>query len=376
MRVHQISFAIIPGDAISNHVLEIDRRLRTWGLETDIFAQHIAPEMADSARPDYEYTAHLHEPNNLLIYHYGLYSPSVRYFQATRGRRVLVYHNVTPAGYFRGWDREQELLCDVGRRTLPSLLDCDLALGVSEFNRSELVALGFPRERTGVLPILLSQGAFEATTAERTLLERLCDYPGVSFLTVGRIAPNKAIEDLIRIFYVYHQIINPQSRLFLVGSRYLAAYDEQLDALVEALGLQDSVVFTGLVSLPQLKAYYQAADLYLHASHHEGFCVPLLESMYFRVPLLARKAAAVPETLGDSGVLFTQLGYREVAEMAHLLVTDQALRARIIARQSERLQDFAPARVELRLRDILGRLDILPQLEEGSRDGQRPDGRL
>lgn len=321
MKVHQIGFGVVPGDAITNHMVEIDRRLRAWGFETAMYAQHIAPELADIARPDYEYVAHLHEPQHLLIYHYGLYSPSVRYFQASQGRRILVYHNITPACYYRGWSREQELLCEVGRRTLPGLSECDLALGDSEFNRRELVESGFDPERTAVLPIFLSQGDLDRTPVNQTLLRQLRGHGGINFLFVGRIVPSKAIEDLLRIFSVYHRAINPQSRLYLVGSRYVETYDRQLDALVDALDLQDSVRFTGLVSLSDLRTYYQAADLYLHASRHEGFCVPLLESMHFGIPILARKAAAVPETLGGAGVLFTRLQYAEIAEMAGLLVS-------------------------------------------------------
>jgi glycosyltransferase involved in cell wall biosynthesis len=354
-----MGFAMIPGDATSNHMIEIDRRLRAWGFETSIFAQHVASEMAARARPDYEYVAHLHAPDDLLVYHYGLYSPNVRYFQACRSRRVLVYHNITPARYFEGWSREQQLLCNVGRRTLPSLAGCDLALGVSDFNRQELVLSGFPADGTGVLPIFLRQAHYDALPSDAEVAGRMQAGDVINILTVGRVAPNKAIEDVIRIFAVYHRAINPSSRLYVVGSRYLPAYDRALDELVAALGLRDGVVFTGRVSDAELKTYYRSADLYLHASHHEGFCVPLLESMYFGLPILARKAAAVPETLGNAGVLFGRLGYEQVAEMAHLLVTDQALRAQVIARQQERLKAFAPTRTEARLRQILVQLGVL-----------------
>jgi glycosyltransferase involved in cell wall biosynthesis len=315
VRFHQVYFGLIPGDAVSNHILEIDARLRAWGFETSIFAQHIAPEMAGYARSDHEYLTYLRAPDDVLVYHYGLYSPNVRYFQSTRGRRILIYHNITPARFFRGWDREQELLCDVGRRTLPSLVDCDLALGDSDFNRRELVEIGIPEEKTGVLPIFLNQARFEAIAVERGLLRRLQRTDTVNFLTVGRVVPNKAVDDVLRIFGLYHRVINPRSRLYVVGSRYLPAYDAALEALVADMGLRDAVVFTGRVSDAELKTYYEAADLYLSASHHEGFCVPLLESMYFGVPILARKAGATPETLGDTGVLFSRLGYEEVAEM-------------------------------------------------------------
>ncbi|MCL7453826.1 MAG: glycosyltransferase [Anaerolineae bacterium] len=360
MRVHQMHFALIPGDAISNHILDIDARLRDWGLETSIYAGHIAPELASSARPEGEYGAHLNASEDLLIYHYGLYSPGIRYFQATHARKVLVYHNITPARYFQGWSREQAMLCAAGRRALPGLARCDMALGDSEFNRQELVRAGFDETRTAVLPIFVPRDRLDALPVYQSLLARLRSSGAVNFLTVGRIVPSKAVEDVIRIFAVYHRTINPNSRLLIVGSRYLPHYDAALDALVADLHLGDVVTFTGLVSDTDLKTYYQAADLYLHASHHEGFCVPLLESMHFGVPILARKAGAVPETLGNAGLLFTQLGYEEVAEMGHLLLTEEALRARVIAMQRERLADFAPQRVEAKLKGILQGLGILP----------------
>lgn len=364
MRIHQLGHGLIPGDAITYHTLEIDRRLRAWGLETRIFASHVHPEYQDLAQTDAGFAPFVDAPDDLLIFHYSIYDPNYRLFQAARGRKVLIYHNITPPRFFRGWDRGLEALCDSGRRVLAELSDCDLAVGDSDFNRRELVEFGFPAERTTVLPIFLMQKALEEVPDNPHLLGRLRQGGQTNILFVGRVVPSKGIEDLLRIFYVYHQAIDPDSHLCLVGSRYIAAYDEQLDALVEALRLQDHVTFTGLVSLSDLKTYYQAADLYLHASLHEGFCVPLLESMYFGLPVLARKAGAVPETLGNAGVLFTHLGYQEVAEMAHLLVSDQDLRAQVIARQRERLQAFAPSHVEAKLRDLLVGLDVLPCPEE------------
>ncbi|MBN1138387.1 MAG: glycosyltransferase [Anaerolineae bacterium] len=361
MRAYQLNFVVAPGDAMTNHMLEIDDWLRNCGFETAMFARYIAPELAGRVRPDHEYLAGpfgAHAPDDLLIYHYGAYGPSARYFQLARGRRVLIYHNITPAHYYRGWSREMELRCEVGRRTLPTLTGCDLALGVSDFNRQELVAAGFPEKRTGVLPLFSRQSHLEALPIDQRLWKELRETGAVNLLTVGRLVPNKAIEDVIRIFYVYHRAINRCSRLYIVGPHHLPEYASALQALAASLGLGDAVQFTSFVSDAELKAYYQAADLYLVASHHEGFCIPLVESMYFGVPILARKAAAVPETLGDAGVLFDRLGYAEAAEMAHLLLTDQELRARVIAKQRERLQAMTPVRVEARFRSILARLGI------------------
>lgn len=369
MTVHQLYVAATPGDAIGNHMLWIDAKLRDWGLDTALYAQHIAPELAGRIRPDHEFLAALHapaaRPDDVLLYHYGLYTPNVRYYQAAQGRlrTILSYHNITPAHFFRGWSPELELLCDTGRRTLPGLVGADLALGDSEYNRQELVAAGFPAAQTAVMPLFSQHADLAAQPVDAPLLDQLRAGGIANFLTVGRVAPNKAIEDAIRIFAVYHHTLNPRSRLYVVGGRLLPAYDAALDALVDRLNLAGAVCFPGVALGGTLKAYYQAADLYLCASHHEGFCVPLVESMFFGVPILAHAAAAIPETLGDAGVLYTRPDYAQLAEMAHLLLTDAALRARVIARQRERLADLAPDRVEARLREVLNSLDVLREME-------------
>lgn len=352
MRVHQLTHGAMFGDAVCNHMLEIDARLRAWGYQADMFAEHVAPEMAGRVRPDRDYLAYL-DAADVLIYHYSIYTPNVRAFLASRGRRILVYHNITPAHFFGGWDAALEARCALGRRLLGQLAVCDLGLSDSEYNRRELVQAGFPEEKTGVLPIFLSRHQFEAQPAAADLAIRLRQTGLVNWLTVGRVVPNKAIDDVIRIFYVYNRYINPQSRLYVVGSRYIPSYDAYLDAMVAAMGLAGQVIFTGRVTDADLAAYYQAADLYVVASLHEGFCVPLIESMHYGVPILARKAAAVPETLGQAGVLFTDLGYEQVAEMAHLLTSDEALRRQVIRKQRERLLDLGPDQAEAALRYAL-----------------------
>jgi glycosyltransferase involved in cell wall biosynthesis len=174
-----------------------------------------------------------------------------------------------------------------------------------------------------------------------------------NILFVGKVAPNKAFEDLIKVFCSYYRYVNRRARLILVGARFLPRYDQVLDELVARLDLADAVVFTSRVPLRDLKAYYEAADLFLCASRHEGFCVPLLEAMYFDLPILARAETGVPYTLGQASVQFHELDYALLAEVIHLLVEDGALRRQVVANQRQRLDDFAPARVESRLREAL-----------------------
>ena len=175
---------------------------------------------------------------------------------------------------------------------------------------------------------------------------------------VGRLSPNKRFEDIILTFYHIKKFVRPDARLLLVGSvQKMTPYFEFLQALVSRLGLSD-VVFTGHVSTSQLVAYYQCASVYLSMSEHEGFCVPLLECMHFGVPVVAYKAAAVPETLGGSGILVTDKNYVAVAELVGLLVEDGGLRDQVVARQRERLCDFLPEKVEPRVEELLRELGM------------------
>ncbi len=357
MRVFQLTNGMMAGDAVSNHVLEIDARLRRWGYNTDIFAEYIAPEMETRVRPDTECADLLKDPNSLLIYHLSIYNPNYRYFLQARGKRILVYHNITPAHFFHGWDARLEMQCVLGREALKELVAvADLSLGDSEYNRQELVQAGAPLEKTGVLPIFLSD--FGAQPADAAQLRQLTQKNTTNWLTVGRVVPSKGIHDLIRLFSVYQRAINADAILYIVGSTGMPAYTDALFKLTQSLGVSDRVVFTGRVSDTLLTTYYRAADLYVIASYHEGFCVPAVESMYFGVPVLSRKTTALPETLGDAGILFTHLGYEPVAEMAHLLVSDSEIRDRVIKKQKEQLQTFNSARVENKLRQFIDWVDV------------------
>lgn len=179
---------------------------------------------------------------------------------------------------------------------------------------------------------------------------------GINVLFVGRVSPNKRFEDLILTFYYLKRLVRPDARLLLVGSaRGMEPYLEFLQALVERLDLSD-VIFTGHVSTAQLVAYYRCASIYLSMSEHEGFGMPLLESMHFGVPIVAYKMSAVPETLGGSGILVKGKEYAAVAELIGLLAEDGDLRARITERQRGRLQDFLPEKVEEHLRELLDNL--------------------
>ena len=257
---------------------------------------------------------------DVTVLHYALPSPMTAALASLDRGRVLHYHNVTPAAYFAPYDAGLFRLAVLARQELATLVGhVDLALGVSEFNRQELEALGFAP--TGVLPIAVDTARM-TQPARRPAIERLLDDELVNFLFVGRIAPNKKIEDHIFFAEHYKRYVDAYYRFIFVG-RYDAVprYYAMIRALIsEFKMLEERFIFTGPVPDEELAVYYRHAAVYMSMSEHEGFCAPLVEAMAADVPILAYAAAAVPETLGGAGVQFAPKDLEQAAELAGALV--------------------------------------------------------
>jgi L-malate glycosyltransferase len=324
--------------------------LRAAGHTSELYALTIDDDLRGDVLP---FTDAAAARGDVTIFHFALPSPMTEAFATLPGARVLQYHNITPARFFADYSPSLFRLAALGRRELQSLAGrVDLALGDSEFNRQELEALGFTR--TGVLPIAVN---IERITGapRRPALEKILGDGLMNIVFVGRIVPNKKIEDHIRLAEVYKRYVDSFYRFIFVG-RYdgVPTYYAQVRALVSELKmLPDRFWFTGPVPDDDLAAFYRWADAYVSLSEHEGFCVPLVEAMAADVPVLAYAAGAVPETLGGAGLLFAPKDLEVAAEMLGMLVYDRPLRARIIDGQRRRLTDFAPDRIDARLRDVL-----------------------
>jgi len=317
------------GDAIGHEVLGIQRVLREAGHESEIFVETADHRLEPMTRDYRELVDHSH-PDNLLFHHFSLGSKASRTAYALPDRMALIYHNITPPEYFVGVHRTLARQCFRGRRELQAYRDrCDIALGDSEFNREDLERLGFPR--TAVLPVVPDFSHLDREA--NWLLADQFDDDWTNVLFVGRVIANKKIEDVIRFFHAYRTFYNPRSRLLIVGAqsgfeRYLAS----LHQLVAELGASH-VHFIGHVSDAELVAFYECADLFLCASEHEGFCVPLVESFYKQVPVLAYAATAVPATMDGAGVLFDEKDPIHVATLMDAIVSDSALQDRLVEGQ-------------------------------------------
>ncbi len=356
MRIDQWVPALHRGDAVGDSARLMRDAFRRWGHAADVWALELDHDLRGDGRAFSDFRAG--GPEDVVILHYALPSPLTAALRAHRGRRLLLHHNITPPEFFAPWDEELARICRLGRDELHTLVGhVELALGDSEYNRRELVALGF--ERTGVLPIYLDfaryrDGAGRPLAGNRAL-RRLLDDGLVNLLFVGRLAPNKCQADLIRLASCWRRFVSPDVRLLLLGKPpRRRGYLDALQRLAYEEGFtSDEVVFAGHVEHDELLACYRAARVFVSMSAHEGFGVPLVEAMLMDVPVLAYSAAAVPDTLGGAGVQFHEKHFAELSELAHLLARDEALRARVLSGQRRRVEAFAPAAVEAALRGYL-----------------------
>lgn len=338
------------GDAVGDNARVLRDMFRAWGHESHIYALSIDDDMQEDARP---WSAAESRDGDVTIYHYAVPSPMTDAFGRLPGARVLHYHNVTPAHFFAPYDAGLVNMCRAGREQLATMAGrTDLALGVSEFNRSELDALGFTN--TGVLPIAVNTERLRHAAPVPTI-ESMLAQDFVNILFVGRIAPNKKIEDIIRMAEHYKRYVDFRYRFIFVGRHdAVPGYYHAIRGLVtEYRLLNDRFWFTGPVPDAELAAYYRHAHAYVSMSEHEGFCVPLVEAMAMDVPVLAYGAGAVPETLGGAGVCFTPKDLEQAAELLAALIYDEPFRAQVITGQRARLQDFSRERLETQVRSVL-----------------------
>ncbi len=344
-RVHQVLATLGYGDAIGHEVLGIQRVLRGCGYESEVFVETADPRLEDLTL-DYRDMVGNVSPEDVLIHHFSIGSRASRTAYALPGRMALVYHNITPPEYFIGVHKDLVKLCFRGRRELTAYVRrCELALGDSEYNRQELEHLGFPD--TAVLPVVPDFTHLDGPADSAFAREYDDDWTNVVF--VGRVIPNKKFENVIRAFHVYRTRHDPRARLLLVGSysgfeRYFA----MLQGLIARLGTPD-VHFLGHVSNEELSAVYDVADLFLCASEHEGFCVPIVEAFYKQIPVLAYAATAVPATMDGAGVLYDSGDPIEIARLMEAVLDDPRIEAAVTASQDAALD-------RLRARDFGGTL--------------------
>lgn len=346
--IHQLLPNLAYGDAISNHALAIRDYLRNCGYQSDIFVRYVDEQVAHEA---VVFQPKRINPRAGLIYHHSIGSELTEYAIAHPSAKCLIYHNITPAEFFLPYRPEFAKLLEKGRAELKQLAQYfPLSVGDSAYNAAELAASDF--SEPGVLPIAINPKKWDMP-ADETLMKKLQDGKA-NLLFVGRLAPNKRQEHLLEAF-AHYLTMDQEVRLILAG--YGDASDPYYRYLIHCIqkwNLTHHVMLTGQVNHAQLLAFYRTAHLLWSMSEHEGFCVPLVEAMWFDIPVLAYKSSAVPETLGEAGLMFTSKeNLIMVAALAKILVRDEGLRSKIIKVQGEKRNSFLPEVVQKHLNSLV-----------------------
>ena len=353
MRFHQLLPTLAEGDAIGNFVRLLRREFdrRGWGGED--FAERSTGNWGGRIRRAQE-LSNASGADDYLLYHFSTSSAACsRAFAQASAKKTLVFHNFTPPRYYvndypdqahRLLEAEKEL---AGLRGTPGLV---AAWGVSEFDRLELVARGF--ESTDVLPYCVDLDLYEQPPSASVRSMHRADM--LTLLVVGRIAPNKRADLATAAAASLSRRRGGKVRIIVVGDNQLCPAEvEKARRAGAALGEQNLVV-TGKVSFDELLGYYRIADVLLFLSEHEGFGVPLVEAMTLGVPIVARHATAIPETLGNCGWMTESDDPETIADLVETVLAKEDEREAKLAKGRERAKEFGPRSLAAALDRLLG----------------------
>lgn len=345
IKIIQVLPTISYGDAVSNDAMNIDKILKKNGYETEIYAENIDNRLKKIVLKISKLKKV--NKNDILIYHKSTGTDLSFQLEKYNCIKIMRYHNITPGKYLEKYNKYLYNLVEYGRQGLEYASKYfDYSLAVSNYNKNELDELKY--KNTMTLPILIPFEDYKKEPDKKVIKDFSDGKKNILF--VGRITPNKGQEDIIKSFYYYRKYINKDARLILVGNDSgFENYSNLLKELIRELKLENDIVFPGHINFEEILAFYKVADLFLCMSEHEGFCVPLVESMFFEVPILAYNSSAIKDTLGDSGVIVNKKDYFLIAELMNFILSDESIKKEIIKNQNKRLEDFQLKKVEKQL---------------------------
>jgi len=351
--IHQFHAGSAFGDAVTNSLFYTQKILIELGFQSNIYCEHIAPELTDSILHYSEYKS---SADNIILIHHSMGHDLDKWITNLKDKIILVYHNITPKSFFPK-DSPFYHYSIKGRKQLQLFKDKAIAsIGVSKLNADELLEIGFNKNSTMVLPLLIDYEKIINHNWNHKLFDD--NTKTYNLLFVGRIAPNKGQYELIKLFYIFQEMYHLPSKLYLVGGTSEDEYEYKLKELITQLHLENRVIITGKVSYEDLYAHYHLADAFVCLSEHEGFGVPLIEAMIFDVPVIAYESSNIKNTLDGAGVLFKEKNLEYMAGFISLLAKNRALRRELIKTQREKLVKFRHENLKYELANFLNQLEI------------------
>lgn len=351
-RISILTPTLIAADAVSNDVLCMHNVLTRRGHEVHLFAEDWSLNDLDVHHVSTA-AACCDKPDDVLIYHHSIgWELGAHVLQNSPARTIVKYHNVTPAEFFEGLSPKLQQLCTQGRAQLSTIArgGHDLFLAASEYNMSELLDAGADPARAFVVAPFSQVEELHAAAPNMCVVDTYSDGK-TNLLTVGNVRPNKGHVDLLEAFAQYYYDFNSHARLLIVGAEdeTLASYSQSLRELVDLLCIDGAVVFTGRVSLEELKSYYLVSHAFVVASEHEGFCVPLVEAMGMKLPITGYATAAIAETVGEAGIIWPERDPALLAESIDSLLGNERIAVQLGAEGRRRYdQKFSNEAIESR----------------------------
>ena len=344
-RIDQVIPSLASRDAIGGHVVQLRDLLRSQGYESDIYYGNATPDRLEYGFP-VDRLGDRSPSGRVLLYQLSIGSGVADIFRERSERKFVNYHNITPADLLEAWMPAVGEEVRWGRAQLRDLAPVtEFAIADSQFNERELQQAGY--RSTTTVPLLIDLDSF-AGSPDPALRARLADQKatgGSDLLFVGKVSPHKGQHDLIKALAAYRRLYDPLARLHIVGGSISDDYQSAIRRYAEELDLLDAVEIAGSVTHEELIAYYAASDVFVCLSNHEGFCVPLLEAMYHRLPIVAYTNTAVPETVEGAGLILPNKEPIRVAAAVDRVVGDLRLRSALASAAEERVATFALPRV-------------------------------
>jgi glycosyltransferase involved in cell wall biosynthesis len=328
-RIAILTPSLTTGDAVGNDVLGMYEVLKRRGYDTRLYAEGWSNVGEHKVWPADKIHHFLKSPADLLIYHYSRgWDFGLELLRDLGCRTSVKYHNVTPPEFFTKFNEDLARMCLEGRKQLHSIARAggDIYMSASAYNERELIAEGVEEGRSFVVAPFHHIDRLNTIRVDQKVAGAYRDNQ-TNILMVGRISPNKGHALLIEAFAAYHRDYNPNSRLLIVGKEEtrLRDYGRWLREIARYLKVRDAVVFAGEVTDGELKAYYAVADLFMMTSEHEGFCVPLVEAMAMKVPIVAYGSSAIPDTVAGVGIVWNERDPYLLAESVNSVVENKAI---------------------------------------------------
>lgn len=329
-------------DAIGNYIQTLDRIFQKSGFNTRIFSD-ITFQNPHSSK-------YIPTGKDILWFHYSIYSDNLKYLEKSNDIKIMDFHGVTPSHLFRGYNAELEQLCKKGNDMLKVFADhVDLCIVHSDYSRYILEENGY--KKIIKLPLVLDLSRLSKIKEDETLAQLLNKIKYMLF--VGRIVPQKSIIDIVKVFYHLKQF-QPNFKLFLVGDYDISKeYTIEIMKLIKQFDLHDDVVLTGKLDDTGLITLYKYANIFIILSEWETFCVPLIEAMYYQVPAIGYNRTAIPETIGDAGMLVDKIDHIEIARLINELLNDKRKYELLKLKCKERANNFTESQLELKLYSLL-----------------------